>query len=239
MKLSIIIPTLNEAELLSKTLDSLVSSRGVDIAEHEIIVIDGGSTDQTRDIVARYPEVRWYESNQSGIAAQSNMGAQYATGDMLVFTDAKTVFPKNALQRISQLPDDKAHFTFMMPTGNNPLLVLFYILQGIWFSIVQFFSPIMPGPCMIIPRNLFEMTSGFSSDFIFQDIEFSHRFAHIARIRVVPIIVRISPRRFYREGVVRTCLLYMGVTFLRMVNVFPKKGTVKYEYGNTGKAKCV
>jgi glycosyltransferase involved in cell wall biosynthesis len=84
-RVSVITPTLNAAAFLDATLCS-VATQGRDDVEQ--IVVDGGSTDDTRAIVARYPHVRFIAQPGSGQTAAMNAGAALARGDFLVFLNA-------------------------------------------------------------------------------------------------------------------------------------------------------
>lgn len=85
MSVSIIIPTFNGASRIGNCLDALVK----EITEHnaEILVVNDGSTDNTTDIVGRYPGVRLINQANSGPAAARNHGAKEAQGTIILFTD--------------------------------------------------------------------------------------------------------------------------------------------------------
>ena len=82
MKISVIIPALNEAKNILGSLDSIRTQQG----ELEIIVVDGCSADGTAD-VAR-PHARVINSQERGRAVQMNVGARHASGEILVFLHA-------------------------------------------------------------------------------------------------------------------------------------------------------
>ncbi len=92
--ISIVIPTLNEAENLASLLDQLLAESDM----HEIIVVDGGSTDGTPQ-VALSNGVHFMPS-QSGRGVQLRCGAEAATGDILLFLHADCRFPEGGLRRI-------------------------------------------------------------------------------------------------------------------------------------------
>ena len=95
--LSIIIPTLNEAANLPLLLDAL-QARCLEKEALEIIVVDGGSTDNTLQ-VAKTKNIRLYNSAR-GRAVQMNYGARKATGDFLYFLHADTLPPVHFDQKI-------------------------------------------------------------------------------------------------------------------------------------------
>lgn len=90
LKLSVIIPTLNRASLLFESLHSL-KSQTLHEDEFEIIVIDNGSTDNTRSVVENYaqtmPNLRYFCENEPGLHAGRHRGLREAKTDILVFTD--------------------------------------------------------------------------------------------------------------------------------------------------------
>ena len=96
MNFSIIIPTLNEEKTIESCLSALQPLRN----NCEIIIVDGGSTDNTR-VIARTLADKVVSSDK-GRARQMNNGARYASGNVLIFLHADTSLPENALQLIQQ-----------------------------------------------------------------------------------------------------------------------------------------
>ncbi|AJR02540.1 TIGR04283 family arsenosugar biosynthesis glycosyltransferase [Siansivirga zeaxanthinifaciens] len=92
-KISIIIPILNEAEGIETLLNYIICNTSMHI-QSEIIVVDGGSTDGSQNIVKQYKEVALIGS-EKGRAKQMNVGAKHATGNILYFLHADSFPPKN------------------------------------------------------------------------------------------------------------------------------------------------
>ncbi|MDP6124944.1 MAG: glycosyltransferase, partial [Candidatus Latescibacteria bacterium] len=90
-RITVIIPTLNEAE----TIGSMLSSLSQQVVE--VIVVDGGSGDSIREIANKFPEVTLITS-QPGRAMQMNAGAEAASGDVLLFLHADTALPDGGLE---------------------------------------------------------------------------------------------------------------------------------------------
>jgi len=96
-KVSIIIPTYNQEQLVSQTVDSALAQVYPDF---EVIVVDDGSTDNTRAVLARYGnKIRYIFRENRGPAAARNTGFLASHGDYLLFLDGDDLIPPNKLER--------------------------------------------------------------------------------------------------------------------------------------------
>ncbi|MBX4212069.1 glycosyltransferase family 2 protein [Candidatus Pacearchaeota archaeon] len=94
---SVVIPAYNEERYIKKALSSLKEQSYKDF---EIIVVDDGSTDRTRDIVKAFKGVRLLQGTHKGPGASRNLGASNAKGEILVFVDADMTFDKDYLKEL-------------------------------------------------------------------------------------------------------------------------------------------
>lgn len=101
-KVSVIIPTYNEAKVIGECLESLNKQTLKDV---EIIVVDDGSTDNTVDILSEYKII---EQAHKGAGAARNLGAKHARGEILVFVDADMTFDPNFLRKLIEPIEHKA-----------------------------------------------------------------------------------------------------------------------------------
>ena len=101
MKFSIVIPTYNRAAFLPKAIESVLAQT---YADWELIIVDDGSNDNTREVVAQYKDERItyiYQQNAERSAARNN-GIAHATGDYVCFLDSDNVMLPNRLQLLSE-----------------------------------------------------------------------------------------------------------------------------------------
>jgi len=108
MKASVVIPVYNEERYLAKCIESLLKQTFKDF---EIIFVDDGSIDDSRDIIKKYakgnPRIRLLKQNHNGPGKARNLGAKYAKGDILVFVDADMSFDKNYIKNLIKPIIDK------------------------------------------------------------------------------------------------------------------------------------
>jgi GT2 family glycosyltransferase len=84
-KVSVVVASYNGAPTLASCLDSLTK---LNYADHEVILVDDGSTDNTHEIAARFPSVHYVRQNNMGLSAARNAGIAAATGEIVAFTDS-------------------------------------------------------------------------------------------------------------------------------------------------------
>src|SRR3990172_5795106 len=99
MKISVIIPTLNEESHIEKTLRSVMKQEG----DYEVYVVDGGSIDNTVAIAKRYTKAI---NSKRGRAIQMNASARLCKGDVLLFLHADTLLPDNGFREIRKRMND-------------------------------------------------------------------------------------------------------------------------------------
>jgi len=100
MNISVIVPVLNEEKTITATLEALLA-----LAPYEIIIVDGGSADRTRELAAPF-QVKVI-SSERGRGRQMNRGAGEASGDVLLFLHADTRLPSTALNDIAAALNDR------------------------------------------------------------------------------------------------------------------------------------
>ena len=202
MKLSIIVPVLNEAQQLPQALKSLapVRERGV-----EVIVVDGGSEDETLAAAVRVG-VRLVKSSK-GRARQMNAGARAASGEILLFLHVDTALPENADGLIETAMCDRQRVwgRFDVHIQGRPRMLRVIAALMNWRSRI---SGIATGDqAIFVARSAFESIGGFPDQPLMEDIELCKRL----RVLSPPVCLRAravtSARRWESRGVWRTIIL--------------------------------
>jgi rSAM/selenodomain-associated transferase 2 len=202
VRLSIIVPVLNEGLILPLTLEQLLPYRAHGA---QVIVVDGGSQDGSMEI-ARRSDVIVLNSSR-GRALQMNAGAQAASGDILVFLHADTELPPNADQLIDGALRDSRHvwgrFNVCIK-GRLRILAVVSILMN-WRSRL---TGIATGDqAIFVARSAFEKIGRFPEQPIMEDIELSKRLRALSRPVSLRARVIVSGRRWETHGVWRTIYL--------------------------------
>jgi glycosyltransferase involved in cell wall biosynthesis len=219
VKISVIIPAFNEEKFLGNCLLSLKEQ---DFKDFEIIVVDNNSTDKTAEIAKKFGAILISEKNQ-GVAFARNKGAKIAKGEILVFTDADTILPKNWLLRIKEeFEEDKELIAFggSCEFYSGPIsarLASKFLLKP-FLILDKFFSGgfNLMGCNMAIKREAFFRIGGFNENLkLNEDVEISYRLRKLGKIKFDPNFkVKTSGRRF-RHGLIFGIINYAPTTIFR------------------------
>lgn len=191
MKISVIIPTYNEEKSIHATLEHLLTFHKPD----EVIVVDGGSTDQTIGLASEWvPVVR----SSKGRAHQMNIGAARAKGDVLLFLHADTMLPPEGLERIKQNIENGVQAgRYRMRFDDRRWVLRFYETH----TRFHFFSYGDQG--FFVTKELFQKLGGFNESVPFEDIDFYKRVRQVTKPVIVKSPVVTSARRFCGVGCLR------------------------------------
>ncbi|TCK18328.1 rSAM/selenodomain-associated transferase 2 [Thiogranum longum] len=197
MKLSIIIPVLDEAKTMGTLLNALQSFRE---RGHEVIVIDGGSGDNSVAIAS--PRCDLCQVTPAGRAIQMQAGADVANGDVLWFLHADSRVPAGADEMISQVLDHAGWGGFPVRlSGSQRLLRIVERLMNIRSRL----TGILTGDQGIfIERQIFDQVGGFQAIPLMEDIDLSTRLKRVTRPAFAGGVLETSSRRWESHGTVRT-----------------------------------
>jgi len=199
--LSIVMPVLNEAGHLDATLEALapLQQHGV-----ELIVVDGGSDDDTLDKARRYATTVCVSPR--GRARQMNTGAAEAHGDVLLFLHADTQLPPDADRLVAQAIARGAVWGRFDVTiqGQSALLPVVAALMNIrsrWTGIAT------GDQALFVQRDVFQHLGGFPDQPLMEDIELSRRLCRLSRPACLRPKVTTSGRRWDTRGAWPTIFL--------------------------------
>ena len=207
MKLSIIIPVLNEEKSISELLDYLGKNKNPEFT-NEIIVVDGGSIDETLQILKKYSAVKVLESKK-GRACQMNFGAQNANSEILYFLHSDTFPPIGFDEAISKkVQNGFLSGCFKMKFDNNHIV----LRVSQWFTKFNFKFCRGGDQSLFVKKNLFSKLNGFNEDFlIYEDNELIHRLYQHSKFTVINKNVITSSRKYLKNGVWRLQFYFMMI----------------------------
>ncbi len=197
--ISVIVPALNEAESITDTIASAKPEA------KEIIVVDGGSTDDTA-AVAEAAGARVIVTEPSR-ARQMNRGAESAAGDVLVFLHADTKLPADYGAAV-----ERALFSRGVAAGAFSLAIdgtgaKYRLVEAVVALRSRCNSLPYGDQAIFVRAETLAASGGFADLPIMEDYEFIRRMQRRGRIVILPLLARTSSRRWQRLGVMRTALL--------------------------------
>ncbi|NKB24136.1 MAG: DUF2064 domain-containing protein [Kiritimatiellae bacterium] len=228
MKISVIIPVLNDASYLTETLKSLAPYQD----ELEIIVVDGGEAEGSLKNAQAYSEIHMIRSSP-GRAIQMNAGAKLATGNILLFLHSDTLltgdWPSAVIAACTQPRFAIGAFRF---TLNHPHIIYRFIEIGVHIR-SRFLRLPYGDQALFLKAKEFERIGGYPSIPIMEEVELVLRQRKYGRLILLPYQAISSVRNWERDGIwkrmtrnIRTLIHYTrGVSPEKLVSFY--RGTEK------------
>ncbi len=192
--ISVIIPVLDEEKALPATLQQLFSQDG----DFEVIVVDGGSRDNTLQLLGQDARIHLQHS-ETGRARQMNHGASKARGEWLLFLHADTLLPDHALADLQALPERVQAGGFRHRfSGNRTGLGLVSWLHNFRCRCTRVFYG---DQAMFIRTALFRQLGGFPNEPVLEDLIFGERVARVTTPHTMDSYVVTDSRKFEQAGV--------------------------------------
>ena len=198
-RLSIVVPVLNEAAGIETCLEALQDWRG----SAEIIVVDGGSEDETAALAAAGSDQ--LITSGAGRARQMNAGAGASRGEYLVFLhcDTRLGIEPGAMLRVLDRAPAWGFFRVRLSGG----AAVFRVIEQAMSLRSQLTMVATGDQCLFVSRSLWEACGGFAEIPLMEDVELCKRLRRSAPPTVVSPPVVTSSRRWEQRGVARTVLL--------------------------------
>ncbi len=208
--ISIIIPVYNEADNIGSLIRYLVKSDNDDLVS-DIIVVDGGSTDETCTI-ARDAGAIVIPSDKPGRAVQMNKGANYATGGILYFLHADSYPPADyATQIMTAWEHGHRVGGFRLRFDTKRRLLNLYA----WFTRFSFHPFRYGDQSLFIDQSFFYHINGFQEDHIvMEDNEIIRRIIKHTRYHVLPGYITTSARKYIDNGILRLQIIFTCIYFM-------------------------
>ncbi|MCI0351437.1 MAG: TIGR04283 family arsenosugar biosynthesis glycosyltransferase [Acidobacteriales bacterium] len=224
MNLSVVIPVLNERACLPATVESVRRT----FPASQLIVVDGGSTDRTRDWATSQPDIEFIEAPR-GRGPQQNAGAARAIGDTLLFLHADCQLPAVAAIELERAVADTK-------TVGGCFFVRFVERRPVSLHVLSFAMNLRAtilrrcfgDQALFVRRRAFDQFGGFPDWPLFEDHELVRRMKRYGRFEVITSPITLSARRFLAHGVWRTvarvfvlqAAFYLGVSAARLKRWF-------------------
>ena len=214
MKISVIIPTLNEKGNIVEVVHSALAA-----GAEEVIVVDGGSTDGTVEIAIQLG--CFVLASSPGRALQQNLGALRASGDILIFLHADCRLHPESLSSVTTTLShngvaggafeqriDASGFIYWLIERGNALRVK-------WFGVAY------GDQAIFVRRQLFDEIGGFPNSRLMEDVLFVRKLKMYGRIVLVSGPLTVSARRWQRHGIIRQTLRNWLIILAERIGVSP------------------
>lgn len=225
MKLSIIMPVLNEAGRITDALNALkpLRERGM-----EIVVVDGGSDDDTLVLAARGADHVIIAPR--GRAPQQNAGAARSSGDVLLFLHTDTTLPPDADRLIAQALNDEQKSWGRFDVSFDSSQVMMRVVAAMMNLRSRLTGVATGDQCLFVRHDTFVAVGGFPTIALMEDIALSK----LLRKRSAPVCLRppvtTSARRWQKHGVWRTIFLMNWLRLAYVLGVSPDRLARWYGY---------
>jgi rSAM/selenodomain-associated transferase 2 len=215
MPLSVIIPTLNEASTIAATIRAVRRQH-----PDEIIVVDGGSSDDTIQCAA---EAHLVVRSPRGRAAQMNAGAAAARGDRLLFLHADCELAEGALAAAMDCLRRPGVVAGCFRMRVRAAGVVYRLIDFCATARVRLTGVVYGDQGLFVRRDVFEEMGGFPAVRLMEDMLLSRQLCRRGRVVVAAADIGVSPRRWERQGVVWQTLRNWTLTALAAAGVHPDR----------------
>jgi len=210
--ISIVIPILNEDAIIGELIQHLfANSSPPNISD--IIIIDGGSTDNSESMVKKH-KVAFLKS-EKGRAKQMNLGAKHSTGNILYFLHADSFPPKKFDERIIievQKGNLAGCFKMKFDSGH------WWLKLASWFT--KFSWKVCRGgdQSLFIKKELFNNIGGFDERFmVYEDNDLINKLYALKQFKVIQEWIMTSPRRYNKNGVWKLQYHFWAIHIKRLI----------------------
>lgn len=217
MKLSVIVPTLNEETTIKKTLDALSRLVNVD----EIIVVDGGSSDASVSIIENYKFNKTFKlvkAERANRATQMHEGTKHASGDVFWFVHADTLPVQGCGRKIKKF--------MSLPNTSGGNFELVFEGESKWAKFLTKLYPklrsiglVYGDSAIFAKREIYEKIGGFRDIHFFEDVDLYRRLSRRGDFVTINIPIRTSSRHFEKQDFFRTFIKWSMLQGLYRIGI--------------------
>lgn len=204
--ISLIVPVLNEETVIGDFLKQFQNQENI-----EIIIVDGGSQDNTnkivQDYIHKYNHIHLFSATQVGRAKQMNYGAMSASGKILLFLHADTIVPTNFIEIIKNVLADNNNIlgAFQLRISDSSRFLRLIEKIANWRS--HWLSLPYGDQGLFITTTNFKLLNGFKELPIMEDFDLVTRARKKGKVVIVKKSVVTSARRWQKIGIFKTTLI--------------------------------
>lgn len=222
MSLSIVIPVLNEQDNLAELAKHLAQ----EATFAEIIVVDGGSRDESQNVAESFADQ--VIVTELGRAKQMNAGARSATKDYVLFLHADTRLPRCFERVFLNWSECQPSWGFA-PVRLDGEHWMFRVIERAISIRSRMTAGASGDQAICVRRDLFNCLGGYQDIPIMEDLALSRRLTIVSRPRCFAMPVTTSSRRWEQRGIIRTVLLMWCLRVLYYLGVAPEKLASRYK----------
>ena len=220
MNVSVIIPTLNEADGIAQAIQ-----KAVEAGAREVVVVDGHSNDGTLEF-ARAADVRLTAAR--GRASQQNAGAAASSGEILLFLHSDCWLEPGALDAMEQALEDKRVVAGCFRQAIDAPGAAFRVLERGNALRVRIGGRAYGDQGIFVRREAFEKIGGFPDLMLMEDLFLMKQLKRAGRIALVNGKIHVSPRRWQKSGIIRQTLRNWAMLALVRCGVSPNRLAAHY-----------
>jgi len=195
-KISIIIPTINEAN----NLPLLLSDLSIIQKQGEIIIVDGGSKDKTIDVANIYG-AKLYKSKERNRGLQLDMGAKEAKGDWFIFLHADIRLTHDWFRKINSVLKGDKNYIYYFKFKINNKKIIFRVLEFLVNLRSQFLRQPYGDQGLMIHRTTYFKNNGFRKIPLMEDVDFLRRLKNKKDLKQLNLPIFISSRKWERTNI--------------------------------------
>ncbi len=196
-KISIIIPTINEAN----NLPLLLSDLSISHKEGEILIVDCGSEDGTIDVSNIYG-ANVYKSKERNRGLQLDMGAKNSKGEWLIFIHADTRLANDWFEKVKSALEGDKNFIYFFKFKINDKKIIYRLLEILVNFRSKYFKQPYGDQGLIIHRSVYQKNNGFRKIPLMEDVDFLRRLKNKNNLKQLNLPIFISSRKWERTNII-------------------------------------